>query len=373
MGREKWKTSCDKSGMQRRRLGLDAGERGDALFATTDAEVDASQDDESDEDPDVDVPEVLEDAKVLDASGKDDRDASGAGIEIERFSAKLNDSDGRDADETNVEQEGVHEGTSSLHGMDGEDEGDAEAELEVAVDYAEHEVERVDSVEDDTKEGPDSVHSREPVVEEALDTEDGVDEDVDEPGDRQECSQNAEHQVRPVPQNADAVGLVRLNSLIPLLFEHVNFVTPVVVDCTTRILATIFNSIFDERVTDLSDQDLTVSELCIRDGLGTKTPSGEEVNGRRYEADTTENAEEETSEDGEHSDEVEDEGQLEVLSARVVGEATLSARATSDSARRSDERGVLEDTRHLRYGEEEVRNNSNDGEDDDEDDEAAES
>lgn len=289
------------------RLGLDTGEGGDALLATTNAEVDARQDDKTDEDPDVDVPEVLENAKVLDTGGKDDGDAGGAGIEVEGFGAELYDTDGRDADETDVKEEGVHEGTSGLHGMDGEDEGDAETELEVSVDNAKHQIEGKDSVEDNSEESPHSVHRREPEVQEAVGSKDRVHKDVDEPNEGQTGTQNAEDQVGPIPENADAVGLVSLDSLVPLLLEHVNFVTPVVVDGTAGVLATIFHTILDQRITDLTDQDLTVSELRITDGLGAKAPGSEEVDRGRDEANTSENAEEETSKDCQDSDEVEDE------------------------------------------------------------------
>lgn len=102
-----------------------------------------------------------------------------------------------------------------------------------------------------------------------------------------------------------------LYSLVPLLFKHIDFVTPVVVDGTTRILTTIFDSIFDQSIADLANKNLTVGEFSITDGLGAKAPSSEEIDRGRNKTDTTENAEEESTEQSENSDEVEDERELE--------------------------------------------------------------
>lgn len=162
-------------------LGLDTGESGDALFATTDAHVDARQDDKTEQDPDIDVPEVFEDTKILDRGGKDDGDTSGASVEGEGFGTKLDDSDRGDTDETNVEQEGVHECTGGLHGVNSEDEGDAETELEVTIDDAKHQPEGINSIEDYSEESPDTIHRSEPVVQEALNSKDGKHEDVNDP------------------------------------------------------------------------------------------------------------------------------------------------------------------------------------------------
>lgn len=294
-------------------------------------------------------------------------------VEGEGLSTELGDTDRAEADEADVEEEGIHQGSSRLHGVNCKEYGDAESELEVALNHTILEPKRVDSKEYDSEEGPDSVHGSKPVVQKAVYAKDGVEEDMQDPRGGKERAKNAEDKIGPVPQNTNAVGLVGLHSLVPFFFQHVNLVTPVVVDRTTRGFAAVLHSIFDERIAHLTDEYFTIFEFHIVDGLGAKTPGIEEVDWSGHEADATENAEQKATEQCEHSDEVQDKRQLEQLYTGCSGDDVTLSTSTflHRTVSRNQVRGLQVDG-HLSYREEEVGNNTNDCKDDQEHNEATE-
>lgn len=241
---------------------------------------------------------------MLNGGGEDDGNTRRSSVECEGGGTELCDTDRGEADEAGVEEEGIHQCAGGLHGVNREQNGDAESEGKVTLNDANLEPEGEDAEKDDAEEGPHAVHGGEPGIQETVHAKDGVEEGVNDPDDGEDTTKNGKHEIRPIPQDTDTVGFVGLHGLVPLFFEHVDFIAPVVVDGPTGIFTTIFHTVFNQRIAHLTNQDFAVLKFHVIDGFGTQTPSREKVVRRSHHTDTTKDREEETTKEGQNGDKV---------------------------------------------------------------------